>query len=155
MNFQKQPSTGVIKRRSENMQQIYRRTAMPKCDFSKVAFNLIEITLRHGYSSVNLLHIFRTPFPKNACRGLLLELPEIEFFKAAISSSSNTAMQFLYVNNSLVIASWILSQMRQDSQTQEEWVHWKCRLFASKVFRWKNYCDGLIPVSLKHESVKE
>ena len=37
-NFQKQPSGGVfIKRCSEIMQQIYRRTPMPKCDFNKVA----------------------------------------------------------------------------------------------------------------------
>ena len=33
----KQPSRGAfIKRCSENMQQIYRRTPMPKCDFNKV-----------------------------------------------------------------------------------------------------------------------
>ena len=31
----------------------------------KLLFNFIEITLRHGCSSVNLLHIFRTPFLKN------------------------------------------------------------------------------------------
>ena len=36
---------------------------MPKCDFSKV---------RHGCSSVNLMHIFRTPFPKNTSEGLFL-----------------------------------------------------------------------------------
>ena len=31
--LQKQPSTDVLKKRySENMQQIYRRTSMPKCD---------------------------------------------------------------------------------------------------------------------------
>ena len=35
---------------------------MLKCDFNKVACNFIEITLRHGFSPVNLLHIFRTPF---------------------------------------------------------------------------------------------
>ena len=28
-------------------------------------FNFIEIALRHGCSPANLLHIFRTPFPKN------------------------------------------------------------------------------------------
>ena len=34
--FQKQPSRGIIwKRCSENMQQIYRRTPVPKCDFNK------------------------------------------------------------------------------------------------------------------------
>ena len=39
-SFQKHPSGGkgfLIKSYSENMQQIYRRTPMPKCDFSKVA----------------------------------------------------------------------------------------------------------------------
>ena len=34
--------------------------------------NFIEITLRHGRSPVNLLHIFRTLFSKNISRGLLL-----------------------------------------------------------------------------------
>ena len=32
--------------------------------------NFIEITLQHGYSPVNLLHIFRTPIPKNNTGGL-------------------------------------------------------------------------------------
>ena len=41
MNIQKQPSRGVPRERcSENMQQIYRRTPMPKCDFNKVALKL-------------------------------------------------------------------------------------------------------------------
>ena len=35
---QKQPSRGAVKKRCfENMQQIYRITPMPKCDFNKVA----------------------------------------------------------------------------------------------------------------------
>ena len=34
---------------------------MSKCDLC----NFIEITLWHGCSPVNLLHIFRTPFLKN------------------------------------------------------------------------------------------
>ena len=42
---------------------------MPKCDFSKVA---IEITLWHGCSPINLMHIFRTPFLKNTTGRLLL-----------------------------------------------------------------------------------
>ena len=38
---QKQPPRGVLRKRcSENMQQIYRRTPMPKCDFNKVAIEL-------------------------------------------------------------------------------------------------------------------
>ena len=35
---QKQPSRGVLRKRcSENMQEIYRRTPMPTCDFNKIA----------------------------------------------------------------------------------------------------------------------
>ena len=67
---QKQPSRGVLRKRcSENKRQIYWRTSISKCD------NFIEITLwgvlTHGRSAVNLLHIFRTLFPKNTYRGLL------------------------------------------------------------------------------------
>ena len=72
---QKQPFRGVLlKRCSENMQQIYRRTPIPKCDFNKVALqcNFIDIALRHGCSPVNLLRIFRTPSPKNTSERLLL-----------------------------------------------------------------------------------
>ena len=35
---------------------------MPKCDFNKVAKQLIDNALRHERSPVNLLHIFRTPY---------------------------------------------------------------------------------------------
>ena len=38
----------------------------------KFLWNFIEITLWHGCSPVNLLHIFRIPFYKNTSRGLLL-----------------------------------------------------------------------------------
>ena len=40
--------------------------------FVKLLCNVIEITLRHGCSSLNVLHIFRTPLPKITYRGLLL-----------------------------------------------------------------------------------
>ena len=55
------------------MQQLYRRAPISKCDFSKDA-NFIEITLWHGCSLVNLLHIFRTPLPKSTTGWLLLIL---------------------------------------------------------------------------------
>ena len=64
----KQPPRGVLmKKCSENMQQIYRRTPMLRCDFNEV-----EIALRHGCSPVNLLHIFRAPFPRKTSGWLLL-----------------------------------------------------------------------------------
>ena len=60
---QKQPSKSVLRKScSENMQQIYRKRPMPKCDFNKVALQ----------SCLTLLHIFRTTFPQNTFRGLLL-----------------------------------------------------------------------------------
>ena len=40
----------------------------------KLLCNFVEITLRDGCSPVNLLHIFRTPFPKNTSGWLLLIL---------------------------------------------------------------------------------
>ena len=49
---------------SKNIQQIYRRLPIPMFDF--------EIALWHGWSPVNLVHIFRAPFPKNTCGRLLL-----------------------------------------------------------------------------------
>ena len=40
-NLQKQPPKGVLRKRfSENIQQIYRGTPMPKCNFNKVAKQL-------------------------------------------------------------------------------------------------------------------
>ena len=41
---------------------------MPKCDCI-----FIEISLRHECSPVNLLYIFRIPFPKDTSEGLLLD----------------------------------------------------------------------------------
>ena len=58
-SIQEQPFRGVLSKGCpENMQQIYRRTAMRKCDFNKVPKQFIEITLWCGCSIVNLLHIF-------------------------------------------------------------------------------------------------
>ena len=63
LNNQKQPSRGVLRESCfQNMQQIYRRTPIPKCDFNKVAVQLIEITLRYGCSHVTFLHIFKHLF---------------------------------------------------------------------------------------------
>ena len=41
---------------------------MPKCDFNK-----LTLPLCHGYSPVNLLHIFGTPFTKTTSGRLLLK----------------------------------------------------------------------------------
>ena len=50
----------------------------------KLLCNFIEMALRHGWSPVNLLQIFRTSFPKNTCRRLLLN----EIFSLSLSHCS-------------------------------------------------------------------
>ena len=64
--MQRQPFRGVVRKKCyENIQQIYRR-ACRSAILLKLLCNFIEIALRHGCSPVNLLHISRTPFSKNA-----------------------------------------------------------------------------------------
>ena len=66
------PLWGVPRKRcSEKMQQIYRKTPMPKCDFNKVAKQIYWNRTLAWCSPVNLLHIFRTPFLKNITVWLL------------------------------------------------------------------------------------
>ena len=62
---QKQPLRGILRKMcSENMQQIYRRHPCRSATSMKLLCNSVEIALQHGCSPVNLLHIFRTSFPK-------------------------------------------------------------------------------------------
>ena len=71
--IQKQLFRGVLSKKCcKNIQQIYRRTSMLKCDLNKVVkqSNFIEIGFWHGCSAVNLLHIFRTPFSRNTSEWL-------------------------------------------------------------------------------------
>ena len=77
---------------------------MPKCDFNKAAkqSNFIEITPRHGCSPVNLLHIFRTPFPNNTSGRLLLVLrnrqtPKWLPVKAGVPQGSILEPLFLFI----------------------------------------------------------
>ena len=78
MKFQKQPPRGVPRKRCcENMQQIYRRATMLKFHFNKVAKQLYWNRTSAWLSPVNLLHIFRTPFPENTSERLLLKLLKI------------------------------------------------------------------------------
>ena len=93
--LQKQPFKSVLRKRcSKNMQQIYRTPW-------QVAFNFIEIALWHGCSQVNLLHIFRTPFPKNTSGGLFLVL---------INSKKGVLQEYLRAMAPTVIVKRIYSQ---------------------------------------------
>ena len=47
---------------------------------AKLICNFTEITLRHGCSAVNLLHVFRTSFYKDTSEGLLLTKTVLKLF---------------------------------------------------------------------------
>ena len=64
----------------------------------KLFCNFIEITLRHGCSPVNLLHIFRTSFAKDISGRLLLDIYQVlmmYFFRAKSCFST----LFIYVRS--------------------------------------------------------
>ena len=46
----------------------------------KLQSNFIEITLQHGSSPINLLHIFRTPFSRDTSGWLLLDIHNFEYW---------------------------------------------------------------------------
>ena len=71
--FLKQPSRGVPRKRcSENCSKFTGEHPSWSVISIKLQSNFIEITLRHGCSLLNLLHIFRIPFLKNTSGWLLL-----------------------------------------------------------------------------------
>ena len=78
--IQNQPPIGVLwKSCCENMQQIYRRTPMQKCDFNKVA---LHFGMGVWVFSCKFLHIFRKTFAKNTSGRLLLQIAPIhKYFK--------------------------------------------------------------------------
>ena len=75
------------KRCSENMQQIYRRTPKPKCDFNKVAK---QIYWNHTSAWVFSCK-FRTPSPKNTSGWLHLIMPE-SYYKRCFDGALNTVV---------------------------------------------------------------
>ena len=77
LGWRKQSSRGVLKKRcSENVQQIYRRTPMPKCDFNKVPKQFYWNHTSVWVFSCKFAAYFRTPFHKNNSGWLLLGFVE-------------------------------------------------------------------------------
>ena len=56
----------------------------------KLESNFTEITLRHGCSPVNILHIFRTPFHKNPSRRLLLNIAHQDQHQLTVDNEKET-----------------------------------------------------------------
>ena len=67
----------------------------------KLQSNFIEIAVRHGFSPVNLLHIFRTPFPKNCISIKVINKTQQQSEAAeAYSEYCQTSMMELFYENS-------------------------------------------------------
>ena len=64
----------------------------------KLQSNFIEITLGHGCSPVNLLHMFRIPFPRNTFGWLLLYRPfhGTSFFLYTLKTSENQGISEVF-----------------------------------------------------------
>ena len=85
---------------------------MSKCGFNKVAKqgNFIEIAVWHRCFPVTSLHIFRTPIPRNTCRGLLLYLLyhcniSTDIFITDTFIVLSTFILFLLLNSSFFVFS--------------------------------------------------
>ena len=81
----------------------YSKAALQWCSQEKVLhhiYNLpcsfIEITLRHGRSPVNLLHIFRTPSYKNTSGELLLIIFDIACIMKVKTINNNHRLHLSY-----------------------------------------------------------
>ena len=108
----------------------------------KLQNSFIEITLRHGWSPVNLMYIFRTPFLKNTSAGLLPLLisvllllfwffrssrPEVYckkvFLKISQNSQENTCTKVFF---SIKLQAWDLQlyQKRDSGTGLFLWILW-------------------------------
>ena len=73
----------------------------------KLLCNFIEITLRHGCSPVNLLHIFETLFLKNTSGWLLLKINQSrEWTDELLLSLQNMNDQNKIINGILAAFAW-------------------------------------------------
>ena len=81
----------------------------------KLLCNFVEIALRHGYYPVNLLHIFRTPFPKNTSGWLLLKYQSIRLNSILLKEYNlerTWVWSYVFQNMpswKLVLLSWLKS----------------------------------------------
>ena len=86
---QQQPSRGVLRRRcSENMQQIYRKTPMPKSDFNKVAFQFTSTSVfsckfaAYFQNTFSQVHLWKTA--SNRCDQLRHKLDQIRQIRSQL-----------------------------------------------------------------------
>ena len=70
---------------------------MLKCDFNKAALQLYRNRTSAWVSAINLLHIFKTHFPKNNSGGLLLTTTKSSFSTVPLFLDSLQNMSKIHV----------------------------------------------------------
>ena len=103
----------------------------------KLFCNFIEITLQHGSSPVNLLHIFRTPFPKNISGGLLLKTQwNYRTLSQAISYMNIFLASKLTSAKKIKFSVWVgLVRVHSNTSSFVQSLKRSCRLCMSSLIR--------------------
>ena len=114
----------------EDMQHIYRRTPMPKCDFNRFALQLYWNHTSAWVSSYNLLHIFRTSFPKITFGGLILILAPADLERLMINITEKF-LDALFPLSAVSIVKIIDVNYWERCQLLKE--YWeRCKLFQNQ-----------------------
>ena len=109
----------------------------------KLLCNFIEITLRHGCSTVNLLHIFRRSFPMNTSGWLLLFIPYTR-----IHWHDKIAFSFVFYREIMIIVhsmDWFL----YDNGLRHERVKHKNIKSLTGSLGKKTYCENCATIFFK------
>ena len=97
-NFQKQPLRGVSRNRCyENMQQIYRRTLMPKSDFNKVALQLYWNHISSSVFSCKFAAYFQNIFSWEHLWVSASEFLDLGTLRLLFTTSFTTILSFCFV----------------------------------------------------------
>ena len=109
----------------------------------KLLCNFIEIKLRYGCSLVNLLHIFRTPFSENTCKGLLLH------FSLIISLSQQPQNSWIWFSTSRF--GWL-----KNWQYKTKWSnYWNYKIREVFTNFWLQFFGNFLDLrSLQYQTIK-
>ena len=100
----------------------------------KLQSNFIEIALRHGCSAVNLMHIFRIPFPKNtsACCFWLLSPEGLGFLHICYSQTHKDTVIHIFIKLQHLDYGRILSVLLNITVFKQRYLFY--RIFMTFVF---------------------
>ena len=95
----------------------------------KLQSNFIEITLWHGCSPVNLLHILRTPFPKNTSGRLLLVIKTKEYSYYLKGSFDEIQTNGLYSYKAMMWKFDAVGQQNLSGESNHMKTKFKCHYY--------------------------